>query len=507
MSRRAVRALLLLFVVVWTAPVAFGGDGTRKVSSAGLAPGLAYEQWAVSGSSARAHVARIAQGSNATLSVVQAEGRLATGRETTSAICARTSGCKVAVNGDFFGKDGPVGGVVIDGRLLRTPDPHHEQLSLQPLRATTSGFGKAGWSGTVAREGSSTLPVHGVNVALEPDKLVLYTAAYGATTPPCQCAELVLRETGQPVGVLDRPGATVLDRRASGQTPLANGAVVLAGNGAAARRLAALAAAVDRGGDQAITITLTTARPVRQSLGAHPVLLRGGKAAAIDSTDAMLREPEPRTAVGWDKAGNAFLVAFDGRQDGGAGPTAAEAADFLLQLGATEAVLLDGGGSSTMAVPRRVLNAPSDGSERRVSNAVVVSVATKPAARRAPPAAVKAPSVVAVVPPVVVGRTFAPGSAAAGTPPVQRLRKAAPAVAVPPTKQLAPEPGAAAPTKPPPPAVARAAPQIAPMLAVAPVPVSISTPGTGVTRTAAVLWALVAASWLIGYVVTGLRRG
>lgn len=45
------------------------------------------------------------------------------------------------------------------------------------------------------------------------------------------------------------------------------------------------------------------------------------------------------------------------------------------------------------------------------------------------------------------------------------------------------------------------------MLAVAPVPVSISTPGTGVTRTAAVLWALVAASWLIGYVVTGLRRG
>ena len=135
----------------------------------------------------------------------------------------------------------PPVGVVIDGRMLRTPDPHHEQLSLQPLRATTSGFGKAGWSGTIVREGSPTLPVHGVNVALQPDKLMLYTSAYGATTPPCQCAELVLRETGQPVGVLDRPGGTVLDHRASGQTPLHNGYVVLAGHGAAAQRLASLA--------------------------------------------------------------------------------------------------------------------------------------------------------------------------------------------------------------------------------------------------------------------------
>ncbi|MEO6204523.1 MAG: phosphodiester glycosidase family protein [Mycobacteriales bacterium] len=507
MSRRSVHALLLLFVIISTAPAALGDDSTRKVSSAALAPGLAYEQWALSGSTAKAHVARIAGGSATQLRVVQAEGRLEQGRESTSSMCARTAGCKIAVNGDFFGKTGPVGGVVIDGRMLRSPDPNHEQLSLQPLRATTSGLGKAGWSGTIERDGSPTLPVHGVNVALESDQLVLYTAAYGATTPACECLELVLTETGQPVGVLGRPGVAVLDRRAGGETQLEPGSVVLAGRGVAAQRLASLASAVERDGDE-ITITLSAAAPTLHNLGAHPILLRGGKPGRIDNNDPMLREGEPRTAVAWDSKGNTFLVAFDGRQEGGPGPTAAQAASFLRSLGATEAVLLDGGGSSTMAAPGRVLNSPSDGSERRVSNAVLVTTAKAPAARRSAPAAVKRVAQAVPKPPVSVttGAAVAPTkvSAPKAAPEPVAPKPVKKAVA-PPVRRVVMKAVSAPPIAAKATAAARA--RVVPSIAVAPRQLEISTGPDNVTRTAVVLWGLLAGAWLTQHVVTLLRRG
>jgi exopolysaccharide biosynthesis protein len=48
-------------------------------------------------------------------------------------------------------------------------------------------------------------------------------------------------------------------------------------------------------------------------------------------------------------------------------------AKLLLELGATDAMNLDGGGSSTMFLDGRVVNKPSDKEgERRVSDAILV---------------------------------------------------------------------------------------------------------------------------------------
>jgi exopolysaccharide biosynthesis protein len=44
-------------------------------------------------------------------------------------------------------------------------------------------------------------------------------------------------------------------------------------------------------------------------------------------------------------------------------------------LGARNALNLDGGGSSAMVVDGRLVNRPSDGAERAVSDAIVVSPA------------------------------------------------------------------------------------------------------------------------------------
>jgi hypothetical protein len=75
----------------------------------------------------------------------------------------------------------------------------------------------------------------------------------------------------------------------------------------------------------------------------------------------------PRTAAGVDKTGNTlFLAVFDGRQKGGSeGITLPELARFFLDLGAYQAINLDGGGSTTMVLhdpatgEHKILNAPS----------------------------------------------------------------------------------------------------------------------------------------------------
>ena len=90
------------------------------------------------------------------------------------------------------------------------------------------------------------------------------------------------------------------------------------------------------------------------------------------------RELHPRTAVGVDHdTGEVLLLVVDGRSSRSRGYTMVELANLMVDLGADEAVNLDGGGSSTMVGRNRrgkvaVLNTPSDGGQRRVANAISV---------------------------------------------------------------------------------------------------------------------------------------
>jgi hypothetical protein len=65
-------------------------------------------------------------------------------------------------------------------------------------------------------------------------------------------------------------------------------------------------------------------------------------------------------------------VVIDGRSNRSAGVTLVKLAGIMKTLGAVSALNLDGGGSSTMVVKRRVKNVPSDGKQRAVSSAVLV---------------------------------------------------------------------------------------------------------------------------------------
>jgi len=97
--------------------------------------------------------------------------------------------------------------------------------------------------------------------------------------------------------------------------------------------------------------------------------------------------PLPRTAVGVSRDGRKLiLLVVDGRQPGHSlGMTTQELGDIMLEFGASDAVNLDGGGSSTLVLADpdpRVLNRPSDGRERAVGANLAIFIGVPRGAER-----------------------------------------------------------------------------------------------------------------------------
>ncbi len=88
---------------------------------------------------------------------------------------------------------------------------------------------------------------------------------------------------------------------------------------------------------------------------------------------------EPRSAVGIRPDGSTILYTIDGRQSGySSGASMTQVAQRLLELGCTEACLMDGGGSTSLNAryiggsDPTLINRPSDGSPRSVTSYIVL---------------------------------------------------------------------------------------------------------------------------------------
>jgi exopolysaccharide biosynthesis protein len=91
-------------------------------------------------------------------------------------------------------------------------------------------------------------------------------------------------------------------------------------------------------------------------------------------SDGFGTDLHPRTAIAKLDSGKLLLLTVDGRQPGiSMGMSLYTLADVLLELGAVEAINLDGGGSTTMVIHNKIVNKPSDQiGERPVSDAILV---------------------------------------------------------------------------------------------------------------------------------------
>jgi hypothetical protein len=321
------------------------------------------------------HVARIDAALADRLRVMRSRDRIAgpfPRLERTSSMCLRVR-CVVAVNGDFTepGTQEPAGPIVSAGELMRTPRFRHARFSIDASGRPTIGH-DLDWSGTV-RVIDDELALTGVNVPRPADGVVLYTSRYGPSTgTPADGRELALEVAGPPSG---NQTPVRLVRLATGDSPLGPGRLVVSGTGAGAAAIEALWRRWRLADPAALGVLDVDTRGIVEAVGGSPVLVLGSQWAFPDHDDSFTRSAHPRTVIGWTAAGDFLLVAVDGRQPGySTGMSLHSAASLLIQLGAIEAVNLDGGGSTTFVVKSQVRNRPSNpgNAERSVGSALVL---------------------------------------------------------------------------------------------------------------------------------------
>ena len=130
--------------------------------------------------------------------------------------------------------------------------------------------------------------------------------------------------------------------------------------------------------NNSVTIEAITQPPddAWEVIGGNVILVRDGKIIPHKTTVR-----HPRTVVGLDAGGNKLkILLVDGRKPGIAvGMSYDELADEMRRLGCTEALNLDGGGSSVLAVrdgagELKILNEPTDGRERAVADVLGIFV-------------------------------------------------------------------------------------------------------------------------------------
>lgn len=128
--------------------------------------------------------------------------------------------------------------------------------------------------------------------------------------------------------------------------------------------------------------------PVKELLGGFPRILNNGTLLPAPGYPGHLKNPEPRSAVGYNKdKTKLYMLVVDGRNAGGSsGVTQRELAAIMRNIGCSYAMNFDGGGSSTMFVDGfGVKNVPSsssldarpEGEPRTVVNALF-AVSTAP---------------------------------------------------------------------------------------------------------------------------------
>lgn len=340
--------------------------GYEVTATEQVAPGLLHTALRRRSPDQVVHVSRMTPGNGLRLRAVLSNDAVsgeAPRLERTSAMCQRVQ-CLVAVNADFapVGPNEPVGGMVVDGRVVRTAVPSHHQVVVRAdgNLAVDALDVRAQLVPTDLRP----LVMEAVNRPREDNRMVLYTPDHGPTTGTNPFGVELVIEIGaaHPLPANTTAVARLVALVTSGNAAIPRTGAVISGHGQGEAALRELWAKVESGalpGEALLRVDAPTG--VDQSVGGTPVIVRDGRRWVPETGDGFVAGRHPRTIIGWTAEGEALLVTVDGRQPGySEGMSLAEAADLMVELGAVEALNLDGGGSTTFVVRGSVVNLPSD---------------------------------------------------------------------------------------------------------------------------------------------------
>ncbi|WP_329132869.1 phosphodiester glycosidase family protein [Streptomyces sp. NBC_01476] len=304
-----------------------------------------------------------------------------------------------AVNGDFFNitedqhpgvpptgsSDGPE---IASGRALKAAVPDAQRFGPgMPPGVTTEdvlglGADKKARLDRLTLKGEvktahGSYPLGGYNQYALPDNGIgAYTADWGTLSRErAVCGSGISRAapcSTDTYEVAVRHGRVVSTAGAPGEGAIPPGTTVLLGRDAGADTLRDHLHLGDRVRADARLTPAATRVPYVFAVGGFPVLRAGQPLPGLDAKTAATR-----TAAGFgDRGHTLYLLALDGSAEANAGLTIAELAGVMRQIGADNAVNLDGGGSTTMVTratgepAATVRNHPSGGAERPVANAI-----------------------------------------------------------------------------------------------------------------------------------------
>lgn len=303
----------------------------------------------------------------------------AIGTEKTSSMATRL-GALAAINAGFFKLDtsaylgDPAGALQIDNRILSDyngdrialgirNDPHETVVGIAHLAALTYYYDL----------GNTAYKVSGINRELKNDEVVRFTPEFGtASCGSVKCVHIVVKRN-RIIRITTRKNVKIpaggCVYSASGKERSFLSRYVRVG-----RRLPGLSLiSFSKAG------TIDFPRPHQEDIvGGRPQLIKNGKIDITWEQEKITRSfvetRHPRTAVAKLRDGKFLMITVDGRSEQSAGTDLYDLAAYLLELGATDAMNLDGGGSTTMFLDGKVVNHPSDKEgERKVSDAILVT--------------------------------------------------------------------------------------------------------------------------------------
>ncbi len=327
----------------------------------------------------------------------------------TMAVALQADGKRVVggVNGDYFvvATGAPLGLVVTDG-VLRSSSSYLYGAGF--LADGSTIIGKPDLKMTASFSGY-TLLMAGINKVRTTDGYYLFTEDFSTTTQNTQPGiDVILTPLTDGLGdqvtvnqttdtsatntqdnTLDNTTLVKTDTlkiggrvtctvdsvvQSQGSVDIPKGKMVLSINNQSSSWLVSELASLQPGDTVELDVSSSDTRwnNVRYAVGGLYKLLTGGVVeSGLDSQQA------PRSALGLKEDGSMVLYTIDGREfDYSLGASMTQVAQRLLELGCVEAVCLDGGGSTTIGTTMpsgsgfEILNSPSDGSERKVSNAI-----------------------------------------------------------------------------------------------------------------------------------------
>ncbi len=127
----------------------------------------------------------------------------------------------------------------------------------------------------------------------------------------------------------------------------------------------------------ALKLSISGYDDLKFAIGGGNVLLKDG---AVPNNNKLSGTRAPRTAIAINASNTELLlVTVDGRSNSSLGMSEVELAHYLKEIGAYQALNLDGGGSTTMGIKysgsteTKIVNSPSEGSQRSIANGVGIS--------------------------------------------------------------------------------------------------------------------------------------